>query len=88
MLRYRYHVSVKNEGHAKRTLLQISAELHGLFQIVLGEVFRIRIHLIRILIQHFRLNIDPDPIRTKGFDDQELEKIYCLLKFFKNIFGG
>jgi hypothetical protein len=25
------------------------------------SVFRIRIHLIRIRIQHFRLNTDPDP---------------------------
>jgi hypothetical protein len=28
---------------------------------------RIRIHLIRIRIQHFRLNTDPDPIRIQGF---------------------
>jgi hypothetical protein len=32
--------------------------------------FRIRIHLIRIRIQHLRLNIDPDPIRIQGFYDQ------------------
>jgi hypothetical protein len=41
-------------------------------------VIRIRIHLIRIRIQHFRLNTDPDPdlIRIQGFDAQKLEKIY------------
>jgi hypothetical protein len=40
-------------------------------------VFRIRIHLIRIRIQHFRLITDPDsdPIRIQGFD-QKLEKMY------------
>jgi hypothetical protein len=35
---------------------------------------RIRIHLIRIWIQHFRLNgtdPDPAPIRIQGFDDQK-----------------
>jgi hypothetical protein len=36
---------------------------------------RIRIHFIRIriLIQHFRLNTDPDPkpIRIQGFNDQK-----------------
>jgi hypothetical protein len=37
---------------------------------------RIRIHLIRIHIQHFRLNTDPDPIRIQGFNDQKLNKIY------------
>jgi hypothetical protein len=32
---------------------------------------RIRIHFIRIRIQHFRLNTDPDPdpIRIRGFND-------------------
>ncbi len=43
-------------------------------------VFRIRIPLIRIRIQHFRLNTDPDP----GFDDQnwknlQLQKIIYFL---------
>jgi hypothetical protein len=42
--------------------------------------FRIRIHLIRlrILIQHFRLNTDPDPdpIRIQGFYDSKFYKIY------------
>ncbi len=37
--------------------------------------FRVCIHLIRIRIQHFRLNTDPDPIRMRGFFDQKLEKI-------------
>jgi hypothetical protein len=47
---------------------------------VLG--LRIRIHLIRIRIQHFRLNTNPDqdPIRIQGFDDQKLEKIAAGLK--------
>ena len=38
---------------------------------------RIRIHFIRIRIQHFRLNTDPDPIRIRiqGFNDQKLKKI-------------
>jgi hypothetical protein len=31
--------------------------------------FRIRIHLTRIRIQHFRLNTDPDPILIQGFYD-------------------
>jgi hypothetical protein len=32
--------------------------------------------LIRIRIQHFRLNTDPDPdpLRIQGFDDQKLKK--------------
>jgi hypothetical protein len=34
--------------------------------------FRIRIHLIRIRIQHCRLNTDPDP----GFLLQKLKNIY------------
>jgi hypothetical protein len=40
-------------------------------------VFRIRIHLMRIRIQHFRLNTDPDsdPSRNQGFDDPKIEKI-------------
>ncbi len=38
---------------------------------------RIRINFIRIRIQHFRLNTDPDPvpIRVQGFNDQKLKKI-------------
>jgi hypothetical protein len=46
----------------------------------LPAVFRIRIHLIRIRIQHFRLNNDLDPdlyqIRIQGFKDRKLKKIY------------
>jgi hypothetical protein len=34
--------------------------------------FRIRVHLIRIRIQHFRLNTIR--IRIQGFDDQNWEK--------------
>ncbi len=49
-----------------------------------GAVFRIRIHFIRIRIQNFRLNTDPDPdsdpIRIQGFDDQKLKEIYSWKK--------
>jgi hypothetical protein len=41
---------------------------------------------IRIRIQHFRLNIDPDPIRIHGIDDQKLENKFTAGKkihFFK-----
>ncbi len=41
---------------------------------------RIRIHFIRIRIQHFKLNTDPDPIRIQGFNDQKLKKNYCWKK--------
>jgi hypothetical protein len=46
---------------------------------------RIRIHFIRIRIQHFRLKTDPDPdpIRIQGFNDQRLRKnITAGKKFF------
>jgi hypothetical protein len=45
---------------------------------------RIRIHFIRIRIQHFRLNTDPDPIRIliQGFNDQKLKKITAGKKTF------
>ncbi len=49
-------------------------------------MFRIRIHLIRIRIQHFRLNANPDsdPIRIQGSDDQKLTKFTAkkILIFF------
>jgi hypothetical protein len=43
----------------------------------LNPGLRIRIHFIRIRIQHFRLNTDPDPdpIRIQGLNDQKLKKI-------------
>jgi hypothetical protein len=49
----------------------------------------IRIHFIRTLIQHFRLNTDPDPdpIRIQGFNDQKLKinaekkKIFWIKNF-------
>jgi hypothetical protein len=44
--------------------------------IVLEAGFRIRIQLIRIRIQHFRLNTDPDPVRIQGSQHQKLEKVY------------
>ncbi len=44
-------------------------------EVVLQVGLRIRIHFIRIRIQHFRLNTDPDPIRIEGFNDQKLKKI-------------
>jgi hypothetical protein len=43
---------------------------------------RIRIHFIRIRIQHFRLNTNPDPIRIQGFNDQKLKKITVGKNFF------
>ncbi len=48
----------------------------GMF--VLFPVFRIRICLIKIRIQHFKLNTDPDPdsVRIEGFDNQKCKKIY------------
>ncbi len=49
----------------------------------LCPVFRIRIHLILIRIQHFRLNTDPDP----GLWWPKLEKIYCWKKN-KIVFGS
>ena len=44
----------------------------------LWAVLRIRIHFIRIRIQHIRLNtnLDPDPIRIQGFNDQKLKRNY------------
>ncbi len=42
---------------------------------------RIRIHLKRIRIQHFRLNTNPDP--DPGFDDQKLEKVTAEKKVKK-----
>ncbi len=49
--------------------------------------FRIRSHLIRIRIQNFRLNTDPDPdpIRIHGFDDQKFKKITITKIQFTNI---
>ncbi len=38
-------------------------------------MFRIRIHYVRFRIQHLRLKTCLDPIRTKGFDNQNLVKI-------------
>jgi hypothetical protein len=62
----------------KRSCLQYT-------QMVSEPVFRIRIHLIRIRIQHYRLNnnpyTDPHPICTQGFHDQKM-----LQKFTDNKF--
>jgi hypothetical protein len=52
-------------------------------------VSRIRIPLIRIRFQHFRLytDPDPDPIRIQGFDDKKF--IFLAMKLKKNlIFWG
>jgi hypothetical protein len=38
--------------------------------------------LIRIRIQHFRLNTDPDPIRIQVFDDQKLIKFAAEKRLF------
>ncbi len=43
---------------------------------------RIRINFIRIRIQHFRLNTDPDPIRIQGLNDQKLKKTNTAEKKF------
>ncbi len=45
---------------------------------------RIRIHLIRIRIQHFRLNtdLDPDPIWIRGFDEQKFTADKKFVIFF------
>jgi hypothetical protein len=61
----------------------------GILKMTFISRFRIRIHLIRIRIwiQHFRLNTDPDPdlIRIQGFDDQKLKKFTAEknLNFFE-----
>ncbi len=49
-----------------------SETLHMIISFTLSHLLpkaelRIRIHLIRIRIQYFRLNTDPDPIRIQGF---------------------
>jgi hypothetical protein len=44
--------------------------------------------LIRIRIQHFRLNTDPDPIRIQDFDDQKLEKKITAEKKELNFWGS
>jgi hypothetical protein len=51
---------------------------------------RIRIHFIRIRIQHFRLNTntDPDPIRIQGFNDQKLKKKNYSWKKKLNFFSS
>ncbi len=49
-----------------------------LYLLVIFPGLRIRIHFIRIRIQHFRMNTNPDPdtIRNQGFNDQKLKKNY------------
>ncbi len=46
-------------------------------------VFRIRIHWVRIRIQHFRLNTDPnqDAIPIQGFVDYKMKKLTAENKF-------
>jgi hypothetical protein len=44
-------------------------------------MLRIRIHYIRIRIQHFRLKTNPGSVQIQGFDDQKLKKNY-IWKFF------
>ncbi len=48
--------------------------------------WRIRFHLIRIRIQHFRLNTDPDPIRIQGFWWPKIGKNYSWKKIKKFFF--
>ncbi len=40
-----------------------------------------------ILIRHFRLNADPDPIRIQGFYDQQLKKYKILKIYFCGFFA-
>jgi hypothetical protein len=55
-------------------LVTLDITIYAIIKVFLPG-FRIRIHLIRIQIQHFRLNTDPDQIRFQGFDDKKREKI-------------
>ncbi len=70
--------------HTALLILLVLLALRELFQLrsAFLPVFWIRIHLlrirIRILIKHFTFwlncDLDPDPIRIQGFDDQKLKK--------------
>jgi hypothetical protein len=54
------------------------------FLAVFLPVFWIRIHLIWIWIQHFRLNTDLDPIRIQGFEDKKKKKKpSCFIYIFR-----
>ncbi len=69
---------VQNIAYLKKMWISNTSNLRLLFLAGL----RIRIHCIRIRIQHFRLNTDPDPdpIRIQGFNDQKLGKKLQLKK--------
>ncbi len=66
-------------SHVKHTGLHSTENLTYYWEKGKLPVFPIRIHLIRIRIQHFRLNTVP--IRIQGFDDQNIKKNYNW-KFF------
>ncbi len=59
-----------------RILQQRRSAQHQCTRTKIKSGLRIRIHFIRIRIQHFRQNTDPDldPIRIQGLNDQKLEK--------------
>ncbi len=56
-----------------------------LFYFISFLVFRIRTQLIRIRIQHFGLNTDPDP--DPGFDDQKFERKLQLNKILNTFWN-
>jgi hypothetical protein len=69
--------------YVKRTISDLLCNRIDISQLVITKAgLRIRIHFIRIWIQHFRLNTDPDPdpIRIQGFNDQKLKKIQLKKK--------
>jgi hypothetical protein len=70
------------DPHHLKTEKEHSAHGGGISDSVQQPVLRIRIHFIRIRIQQFRLNNnpDPDPIRIQGFNDQKIGKKFQLKK--------
>ncbi len=66
--------SIKNFNSGFR-----QAEIAHVYKAAIVAGLRIHIHFIRIRIQHFRLNTDPDP-DLQGFNDQKLKKKLQLKK--------
>jgi hypothetical protein len=67
--------------YVKRTISDLLCNRIDISQLVITKAgLRFRIHFIRIRIQHFRLNTDPDPIRIQGFNVQKLKKKFQLKK--------
>jgi hypothetical protein len=66
------------DGDRKRDGIDTIAKFYRQAAIIRNfSGLRILLHLIRIRIQHFRLNTDPDP---GVFDDQKKEKIFSCKK--------